>query len=91
MDLPLLFETASQNDVDGIVVVTTSIAVQKARVLARPGMSDEKLAAILGRQIPDTQKRKFAHFIIKSDDCLESMERQVKVVVSAVANCEYGN
>ncbi|MGO9391437.1 dephospho-CoA kinase [Rhodoblastus sp.] len=91
LDLPLLFETASQNDVDGIVVVTTSIAVQKARVLARPGMSDEKLAAILGRQIPDTQKRKFAHFIIKSDDCLESMERQVKVVVSAVANCEYGN
>ncbi len=91
LDLPLLFETASENDVDAIVVVTTSAAVQYARVLSRPGMTGEKLATFLDRQIPDAQKRKFAHFVIKSDDCLVSTERQIKVVISAVANCEYGN
>ncbi len=91
LDLPLLFETASENDVDAIVVVSTSAAVQNARVLSRPGMSGEKLSAILDRQIPDAQKRKFAHFVIKSDGCLISTERQIKVVISAVANCEYGN
>jgi len=91
LDLPLLFETASENDIDAIVVVTTSVAVQHARVLSRPRMNGEKLAAILDRQIPDPQKRKFAHFVIKSDDSLVSTERQIKVVISAVVNCEYGN
>jgi dephospho-CoA kinase len=91
LDLPLLFETASEKDVDAIVVVTTSVTVQRARVLSRPGMNDEKLRAILDRQIPDPQKLRFAHFVIKSDDCLVSTERQIKVVITALASCEHGN
>ncbi|TIL80082.1 MAG: dephospho-CoA kinase, partial [Mesorhizobium sp.] len=64
LDIPLLFETGGRDRVDKVVVVTASPDIQRARVLARPGMSEEKLASILARQVPDAEKREAADFII---------------------------
>jgi dephospho-CoA kinase len=91
LDVPLLFETGGEKDVDAIVVVSASAAAQRARVLARPGMSEEKLALILDRQIEDRQKRKFSHFIVRTDNGLESAQRQIKAIISALNHCEYKN
>jgi dephospho-CoA kinase len=91
LDLPLLFETGSEKDVDAIVVVSASAGVQLARVLARPGMSEDKLAAILARQIPDAAKRRCSHFVVQSDQGLLSAERQIKSILAALSPCEYGN
>src|SRR5579863_6398129 len=64
VDVPLLFETGGERNVDAVVVVTTSPEVQRERILARPNMTEEKLDAILARQMPDTEKRKRAHFVV---------------------------
>ncbi|MEI6558539.1 MAG: dephospho-CoA kinase [Rhodospirillaceae bacterium] len=64
LDIPLLFETGGDRRVDATLVVTAPPFVQRARVLARPGMSPARLAAILGRQTPDGEKRRRAGFII---------------------------
>jgi dephospho-CoA kinase len=90
LDLPLLFETGSEKDVDAILVVSASESVQRKRVLARPGMSDDRLAAILTRQMPDAEKRRHSHFIIQSDKGLISAERQIKSILAALSPCEYG-
>jgi dephospho-CoA kinase len=64
LDIPLLFENHAEARVDKVVVVTAESAVQKARVMARPGMTEEKFAMILSRQIPDSDKRRRADFLI---------------------------
>ncbi|TIT34523.1 MAG: dephospho-CoA kinase, partial [Mesorhizobium sp.] len=64
LDIPLLFETGGRDRVDKVVVVTAPAEVQRARVLARPGMSEAKLAAILAKQVPDADKRRQADFIV---------------------------
>jgi dephospho-CoA kinase len=90
LDLPLLFETGSEKDVDAIVAVSAPASVQRARVLARPGMSDDKLAAILARQVPDAAKRRFSHFIVETDRGLIPAERQIKSILAALGPCDYG-
>jgi dephospho-CoA kinase len=90
LDVPLLFETGSERDVDAIVVVSASAPVQRARVLDRPGMSDDKLAAILARQVPDAAKRRFSHFIVQTDRGLPAAERQIQSILAALGPCDPG-
>jgi dephospho-CoA kinase len=84
LDVPLLFETASHADVDAVVVVSAPAEVQRARVLQRPGMSEEMLDRILERQVPDVDKRARAHFVVETDKGLRHAGEQVESIVSAL-------
>lgn len=85
LDIPLLFETGGQDTVDARLVVTASPEVQKSRVLARQGMTEERFAAILARQTPDTEKRAKAHFIVDTGHGMASAESQVSDIVAVMA------
>ena len=84
IDVPLLFETGGDRMMHGVVVVSAPEAVQRERVLARPGMTPEKLDAILARQTPDAEKRARADFVIDTGEGLEAARRQVATVLSTV-------
>lgn len=64
LDIPLLFETGAQRRLDRVIVVSAPARVQRARVLARPGMSEQRLAAILARQVPDALRRRRADLVV---------------------------
>jgi len=85
LDIPLLFETRGEHRVDAIAVVSTTAAIQRQRVLARPGMTEERFAAILARQMPDAEKRTRAHFILDSGTGFADMKRQIADLLRAVA------
>ena len=85
LDVPLLLETGGAGRCDAVVVVTAPEPVQRARVLARPGMSEEKLASILAKQMPDAIKRGQAHFLVDTGRGFASAERQVGDILRAVA------
>jgi dephospho-CoA kinase len=84
LDIPLLFETGGHARMDAVVVVSAPHDVQRKRVLARPGMTPDKLDSILSRQVPDAQKRAQAHFVVETDQGLEHAFEQVKRVVAAL-------
>lgn len=86
VDVPLLFEVGGTARVDVIVVVTADAEIQRARVLARPGMTEEKLAALLARQVPDGEKREQAHFLVDSGYGFEAAGRQVDAILRALAS-----
>lgn len=79
LDIPLLFEVGA--DVDGVLVVTAPTEVQRARVLARQGMTEAQLDAILARQMPDAEKRARADFVIETLD-MDSTRRDVQNLVA---------
>jgi len=85
LDIPLLFETHAEDRVDAIVVVTASAEVQKARVMARPGMTEERFETLLSRQTPDAEKRRAAHLLVDSGLGIEPAERAVGAILSALA------
>ena len=85
LDVPLLFETGGERNVDVIAVVSAGADVQRARVLGREGMNPEKLAVILGKQMSDVEKRRRAHFVIDTGQGLAYARRQVVALVHALA------
>lgn len=85
LDIPLLLETGRGGAVDAVAVVSASAEIQSARVLAREGMTPERFAAILGRQMPDAEKRRRAHFLIDTGRGFDSARHQVAGIVRALA------
>ena len=85
LDIPLLFETGAEKDVDAVVVVTAAEEVQRARVLQRPGMTPEKLNSILARQLPDAEKRRRADFLVHTDRGLDAARDEVRAILEALS------
>ncbi|PBC22037.1 MULTISPECIES: dephospho-CoA kinase [unclassified Mesorhizobium] len=85
LDIPLLFETGGRGRVDKVVVVTAPAEVQRQRVLARPGMTEEKLAAILAKQVPDEEKRRLADFVIDTGQGLDAARAAVAGIIAELS------
>lgn len=85
LDIPLLFETGGRGRVDKVVVVTAPAEVQRQRVLARPGMTEEKLAAILAKQVPDEEKRRLADFVVDTGQGLDAARRAVDGIIAELS------
>jgi len=84
LDIPLLLEGGGEKFVDSVVVVSAPYELQRQRVLARPGMSEERFADILAKQVPDAEKRKRAEFIVDSSISVEDAEAQVRAILDAI-------
>ena len=83
-DIPLLFETGGDSRMDVVVVVSAPPEMQRTRALARPGMTDEKLAAIIARQMSDTDKCLLADYVVDTGQGLAHAEDQVRKIVAAL-------
>ena len=81
LDIPLLFETGQASRMDRIVVVSAAAEIQTARALERPGMTEEKLAEILKRQLPDAEKRQNADYVVDTGSGMEVAFDQVRQIV----------
>jgi dephospho-CoA kinase len=86
LDIPLLFETGAEALVDHVVVVSAPESVQKARVLARPGMTRERFAAILAQQTPDAEKRRRAWVVIETGDGFEATRQHVRALLGSLCS-----
>jgi dephospho-CoA kinase len=86
LDIPLLFETGGEARVDKVVVASAPAEVQRARVLERPGMTEDKFKAILARQLPDAEKRARADFVIDTGQGLDAAREQVRQVIAALTH-----
>jgi dephospho-CoA kinase len=85
LDIPLLFETQREKEVDVVVVVSAPVAIQRTRALERPGMTAEKLETILARQMPDAEKRQRADFIVDSSKGLDHARGEVRHILEILA------
>jgi dephospho-CoA kinase len=83
-EIPLLFEIAGERDFDKVIVVSAPAEVQRARVLGRSGMTNEKLDAILARQVPDEEKRARADFVVDTSGDLSTTEAQVRDIIACL-------
>ncbi len=83
-DIPLLFETDAADGFDAVVVASAPADVQRARVLARPGMEADKLERLLERQTPDADKRARADFVVETGRGLDDARAQVRAIMAAV-------
>ncbi len=84
LDIPLLFEKSYEKFFDAVVVVSAPADVQKARVLARPGMTEKKFRSILMKQTPDAEKRRRADYVIDTGLTLAKTHEQVRAVIAAL-------
>ncbi|WP_137046526.1 dephospho-CoA kinase [Pseudolabrys sp. FHR47] len=84
LDIPLLYETGSDINCDAVVVVSAPAEIQRERVLARPGMTEERFAAILAKQMPDADKRARADFIVDTSQGFDAARRQVREILAEV-------
>lgn len=81
-DIPLLFETGAEQYLDYVLVVSAPTNIQRQRVMARPGMTEEKFGTILARQMPDAEKRRRAHFVIDTSQSLDACRSEVRTLVN---------
>jgi dephospho-CoA kinase len=88
LDIPLLFETGGERQVDKIVVVSAPAPVQKERVLARQGMTEAKFGAILSKQMPDSEKRKRADFVVDTSRGFEAARADVRAILQSLRKPE---
>jgi len=86
LDIPLLFETGGDCRVDAVVVVSAPVDMQRMRAFARPGMTDEKLATILAKQMPDDEKRRRADFVLDTSKGFDAARAQVRAILQAVVD-----
>ena len=84
LDIPLLFETGRASDVDVVVVATAPPETARARVLARPGMTQDKFEVMRRRQMPDEEKRRRADYVVYSDRGFAAARRQVRGIIASV-------
>lgn len=85
-DIPLLFEKTGTGGLDAVVVVSAPAEDQRARVLARPGMTTEKFEQILSLQVPDSEKRAKADYVIDTGVSLDQTRDAVRQVIAALGN-----
>jgi dephospho-CoA kinase len=85
LDVPLLFETGGDKRCDAVVVVSAPSDVQWARAFERPGMTEQKLAALLAKQMPDAEKRARADFVVDTSHGFEAARAQVREILRKVA------
>jgi len=84
LDIPLLFEGGSDILFDAVVVASAPADIQRARALARPGMSEQKFNAILGMQMPDAQKREKADYVINTDQTIKQTKQDVGEIYETI-------
>jgi dephospho-CoA kinase len=85
LDVPLLFETGGARHCDAVVVVSAPPDIQRRRAFERPGMTEEKFAALVGKQVPDAEKRRRADFIVDSSQSFDHARAQVRDILRAIA------
>ena len=85
LDIPLLFETGGDSRVDAVVVVTAPAEVQRARAMSRSGMTEQRLDAMLARQMPDSEKRLRADFLVDTSRGFDDARAQVRAILGKVA------
>lgn len=90
LDIPLLFETGGNRHCTYTLVVTAPADVQRARVLARPGMTEDAFEAILARQMPDADKRARADFILSTAHGFDFARDQVRAIISLMQRIASG-
>lgn len=89
LDIPLLFETGGERNMDAVVVVSAPADIQRERVLAREDMNEAKLDAILARQMADAEKRAKAHFIVDTSRGFDAARAQVRDIIAQLKHPDW--
>src|SRR5262249_40142826 len=88
LDVPLLFETGGERQCDAVVVVSAPPDMQRSRAFERPGMTEEKFAALVGKQLPDAEKRRRADFIVDTSQSFDHAREQVRDILQTVTKMD---